>query len=146
MDTSWALFGGMFLLGTFKFLFAATPGATVNHPFWSTVLAVCLGGITSAALFFYLGKWIFRMIQARKERELTKKKKIKIRRNRFILAVKSRIGFVGLCLFSTVLFPLPLGVLICARFYGNRRSAFPLITLGIVIHSILLSSIWYGIL
>lgn len=52
MSGSYEVLWSMFLLGTFKFLFAAAPGAGLAVPFFETVAVTSFGAILSAMLFF----------------------------------------------------------------------------------------------
>lgn len=60
--------------------------------------------------------------------------------------MKSKLGYVGLCYLASIIFPLPLGAIVCARFYGDRKFTFPILTAGIFINSVLFTTLWYGLL
>lgn len=146
MSGSYEVLWSMFLLGTFKFLFAAAPGAGLAVPFFETVALTSFGAILSAMLFFYAGSFIFQRIQQRNRLKPYRFNPRRVARNRRIVKIKRRIGFVAFCYVSSVLFPVPLGAVICSRFYRHRKWALPLMALGIVINAHLLALIWYGIL
>jgi ABC-type Fe3+ transport system permease subunit len=146
MSGSYEVLWSMFLLGSFKFLFAAAPGAGLAVPFFETVAVTSFGAILSAMLFFYAGSFIFQRIQQRNRLKSDRFSSRRVSRNRKILQIKSRIGFVGFCYLSSVLFPVPLGAIVCSRFYRHRKLALPLMAVGIVINAHLLALIWYGIL
>lgn len=145
LNSWWRLFWALFFLGAFKFPFSASPGAAVGHPFWHTVLATFTGAMCSAVIFYFSGTFIFSLL---KKRSATKQKKpkSKIKRNRFILFMKSKLGYVGLCYLASIIFPLPLGAIVCARFYGDRKFTFPILAAGIFINSVLFTTLWYGLL
>jgi hypothetical protein len=136
----------MFILGTFKFLFAAAPGARLEAPFFETVAVTAFGAILSAAVFFYAGSSIFEKLLQKNRRKPKEVNTRKISRNRRIIKLKARIGFVGFCCLSSVLFPVPIGAVICSRFYRHHRWALPTMAFGIVVNAHLLALIWYGIL
>ncbi|MBM3165003.1 MAG: hypothetical protein FJZ80_06020 [Bacteroidetes bacterium] len=133
----------IFLLGTFKFLLSAAPGALLAIPVWQTCLASAAGATLSSALSFYLGGFIFNWLRLRKLGKEPFLHPRKIAFTRKIVKVKARIGFIGFCLLSSVIFPVPFGAVICARLFRKRKQAFLLITLGIHINAILLTGIWY---
>lgn len=146
MSGSYEVLWSMFLLGTFKFLFAAAPGAGLAVPFFETVAVTSFGAILSAMLFFYIGSFIFQWLQQKNRLKPRRFSSRRVSRNRKILKIKSSIGFVGFCYLASVLFPVPLGAVVCSRFYRHRQWALPLMAVGIVINAHLLALIWYGIL
>lgn len=146
MSGSTNVLWSMFVLATFKFYFAAAPGAGLALPFYETVVVTSFGAIFSAAFFFYSGSVLFRWLQRKNSRKGITLNSRKFSRNRKILNIKLRIGFMGFCFLSSVLFPVPIGAMVCARFYRNHRLAFPLMVLGILVNANLLALIWYGIL
>ncbi|MFM7724033.1 MAG: hypothetical protein ACKO7O_04500 [Bacteroidota bacterium] len=146
MSGSYDVLWSMFILGTFKFLFAAAPGASLSVPFFETVAVTALGAVVSAAVFFYSGSYVFRWVNQKNQLKPKRLSPRKFSRNRKIINIKSRIGFIGFCYLASVLFPVPLGAVVCSRFYRHRKLAMPFMALGIVLNAHLLTLIWYGVL
>jgi len=120
-----------------------------GYSFTSTILITTLGGIAGFFMFFYIGeiKWIryyfgkimdfvFHLFGV--DRAQKQKKKFN-RMNRLIVTVKGKYGLIGLSLLTPVLFSIPLGSLLAARYYDKKKATIPYMIVSIVIWSFTLT-------
>ena len=124
-----------------------------GYSYWETILINNIGGIAGFFIFYYIGEIkivrhyfgllmsaIFRFIgfgNAQKER-----KKF-TRRNRFIIAVKGKYGLIGLSFLTPVLFSIPLGSLLAARYYDEDRRTIPFMISSILFWSVSFTSVLF---
>ena len=143
----WSLVSSVFFLAMFKFMFAPFTGLAIGLPYWETFLASAIGGIFSAAIFFFFSEFALTLLHKRKlkraSKGLDKKKKTFNRTNRSIIRVKRTLGIYGICFWAPFFLSVPLGSIVTAKFYGKVRQAFPLIVLGMFINSFVMTSLAY---
>lgn len=143
----WSLISSVFLLATFKFMFAPFTGLAIGLPYWETFLASASGGIFSAAIFFFFSEFVLTYLHKRKLKKAgkteVKKKKIFNRTNRSIIRVKHTLGIYGICFWAPFFLSVPIGSIIAAKFYGKIRQTFPLIIIGMFLNSFLMTSLAY---
>lgn len=150
----WGILSSIFILGTFKFLFSAIPGAVSDVPIWYTVIASGSGAVLSGFFFFsmadYFRKRSFkRMLQRKKEAEeagITYKSKKKFTKlNKGIVYIKRFMGVYGITLIGPLFLSVPIGAIIAAKFYGKRKETLPLLLLGLGGHSVWLALFYYSL-
>lgn len=132
-----------------KFLFAVPTVSLAGYSFFETILITCSGGLAGFFAFYYLGEvqWIryyvgliFDKILMFFGYDANKKVKKKFsRKNRLIINVKKKYGIIGLSLLTPVLFSIPLGSLIAARYFDDDNSTIPWMTGSIVFWSFVLT-------
>jgi hypothetical protein len=149
---NWGVLTSVFLLGTFKFMFAAIPGAVLDIPFWQTYLALITGGIVSAGFFFFTAGYFMernRIKRIRKnEKALNKGKKQKeikkfTRVNKLVVKIKRSIGIYGISLYAPLFLSIPIGAIVVAKFYNKKFITFPLIMIGIMMNGAIITLISY---
>jgi hypothetical protein len=143
---NWGLLSTVFLIATFKFMFAPFTGQALGLSFWETFLASSAGGILSATLFFFFSELIIKISDRRKlnvgENNIKKKKKF-TRTNRAIIKVKRSLGIYGICFCAPFFLSVPIGSIVAAKLYGKLNRTFPLIVLGMFLNSFLMSTVAY---
>lgn len=143
-----------FTLGTFKFLFAhwvtyyaALEGDQVLN-FFEIFIPTTLGGLSSAALFYFLSDYMMERAAKNRRKKMEKalaagkeiKPKKKFTRvNKAIIWLKRTFGIYGITCIAPLFFSVPVGSIICAKFYGGKRKTFPLMVLFMSSYSFLMS-------
>ena len=127
----WHILWSTFVLATFKFLFSGIPGAKLGAPIWEVTVASALGGYFSAVIFYFASEKVIEF--------QNKRRKI------WVVKIKKTFGILGLTYLAPLFLSVPVGSVICAKFYSENRYTFPLIILWISINSILLNLLWYGL-
>jgi hypothetical protein len=150
---NWGILSSIFILGAFKFLFSAIPGAVAEIPYWQTMIASGVGALLSALFFFsaadYFRRRSFeRMLKRKQDAEIAgiafKEKRKFTRLNKGIVYIKRFLGVYGITLIGPLLLSVPIGAIIAAKFYGKRTETLPLLLLGITGHSIWLTLTYYS--
>lgn len=149
---NWGHLTTVFLLATFKFMFAPSTGSVLDLPFWHTYFAAVAGGTLSALFFFFLSEIIIKYNHKKKvarNLELEKQglpipyKKKFTKTNRFVIRLKWKLGMYGICFWAPFLLSVPIGSMVVAKFYGKLKKAFPLIVLGMFINAMIMSLLSY---
>ncbi len=145
---NWTAILSVVLLSTFKFMlapFTAINGYGVN--FLTSIIASTAGAWLSATFFYFLSEYFqkkSREKQLKKEQDPNYVKKFSRRKwkvNRAILKVKLGIGQLGICLLAPLFLSVPVGTIICAKFYGKKKTTYPMILSGLFLNAVLLSSL-----
>lgn len=151
---NWGLLSSIFILGAFKFLFSAIPGAVADIPIWQTIIASGAGAVLSGFFFFsaadYFRKRSFQKMLKRKKAankvgKIYKEKRKFTRVNKGIVHIKRLMGVYGITLISPLFLSVPIGAIIAAKFYGKRTETLPLLLLGLGAHSFWLTLMYYAI-
>jgi hypothetical protein len=144
---SWGAIFTTILLGTIKFLFAPLSGAGMGLSFFEAMISSLIGAWLSASIFYHLSDHFLnkarekRLVQFKLTGEIPSLSKKKRLVNRFILKIKKSVGQVGICFLAPLFLSVPLGTIICAKFYFKKKYTFILILCGLLINSFLLSVI-----
>ena len=127
-------------MGTFKFLFAhwATYG-TFGEPELASVIeilfSVTAGAWLSMSIFYWTSGLLMKraavkrknaILKAKEEGKELPRKKVFTKMNIFIVWIKRKIGIYGVTLLAPLFLSIPLGSIICAKFYGHKKRTFPL--------------------
>lgn len=154
---NWALITTGFIFGTFKFLFAHwaiyfTFPIIGLESILEIYFSISAGAIATMATFYYSSDLL--MDRAAKKRKLKRQlaidngieyipKKKFTRINKTMVRVKRSIGIYGVTLLAPLFLSIPLGSVVCAKFYGHQRKTFPLMLLFTSLYSLLMCSIMY---
>jgi hypothetical protein len=149
---------GLFLtgfgIGTIKFLFAhwSLHLASKDLPYWEIFISTTAGAWTSMA-FFYFSSELLMKRAAKKRREKRIKaletgipipqKKIFTRTNKIIVRIKRTIGIYGVTIIAPLFLSIPIGSIICAKFFGTEKKTFPLMLLFTGSYSVLMCFLIY---
>jgi hypothetical protein len=149
----WALiakYSGVFFLSTVKFLFAPAAAWNLDFTFWEVFLCVAAGGMTGASFFYFSASYFFRRAKRKQEEKeqrarekgiLVLKRKF-TRKNKIIVAVKrSKPGYFILLNLAPTLLSIPIGSLILAKFYGQKKITYPLLLFFVSVWSLILTYI-----
>lgn len=142
-----------FWLGTFKFLFAhwltywAADGFSYTPHFYEIFGSVTVGAWVSMSVFYFTSELL--MKRAAKKRhetyihakvngiELKQKKKF-TKMNKLLVKMKRSIGIYGLTLFAPLFLSIPIGSIVCAKFFGHEKKTFPLMLLFTGLYSLVM--------
>jgi len=153
----------VFVLSSVKFLLAPPLSFGLGLNYLQTLASTSAGGIMGVILFFYFSRLLIRLydryvrkhihafmhkIALRLQLEhlavkffpLTRKRKIFTFSNRLIVKIRRNYGFFGLILLTPVLFSIPLGSFLVARFYPRRRNSVLYLAASVIFWSFLMSS------
>ncbi len=150
---NWAALSSVFLLSTFKFMFAAIPGNLAGAPFYQTYFATSLGGIFGAAVFFFSAEFFMRRAKEKRERKRQeaidkgipyKEKKKFTRMNKLVVKIKRSLGIYGISFWAPFFLSVPIGSVVVAKFYGKTKfKTFALICVGFFINGAVTTAITY---
>ena len=141
---NWGGFFSVFILSTFKFMFAPFAGIPFDLSFLETYFCCVIGGTLSSGFFFLFGKYLsLKLNQIKKERSRDKKKRVHTRINKLIVRTKLNIGVVGICFWAPFFLSVPIGSIIVAKFYSKKRGAFLLVFFGMNINALVMTTFAY---
>lgn len=150
----WGSIAGIFFLSFVKFMFAPFTGRGVGLDFFSTWFSSFTGGVISAVVFYFLSEYFMKRHQhknAEKRIKMEKAGQIYVHKknftklNRTIIRLKHGIGQYGLCFLAPLFLSVPVGSIICAKFYGHKKNTFSIIIICLAINSFLLSILAYKV-
>ncbi|WP_070138220.1 hypothetical protein [Crocinitomix algicola] len=145
-----------FILGTFKFLFSHW---TIHFTalqlddrlnFFELFTPATMGALITM-LFFYtaseklmnraLLKRIEKIKKAQKSGKSIKPKKNFTRMNKLIVRTKRKLGLKGVVIIAPLFLSIPIGSIICAKFYRHHKKTLPLMMTVVITYSLLMSTI-----
>ena len=132
-NMDWHILWSTFVLATFKFLFSGIPGAKLGAPIWEVTVASALGGYFSAIVFYFASEKVIEFQNKRRAQKVLKgtfkpKKKF-TRTNKWVVKIKQTFGILGLTYLAPLFLSVPVGSVICAKFYSENKYTFPLMLL-----------------
>ncbi|MCO6500163.1 MAG: hypothetical protein J5I47_07270 [Vicingus serpentipes] len=146
---NWESYIIVFLTASTKFLLS--PFLSVNGlglSIFETFITVSLGGLFGVTLFYFLGNSLIVFSQKRRLAKLNKLKaagkplpKIMTRTNKIIVKTKHLFGVWGLAFLTATILSIPIGSVICVKFYRHKKSTLFIIYLLVLINSLILSLI-----
>jgi len=124
---NFAAYSTGFLMGTVKFMFAATSMMAFSVSYWEVVFATFLGAFVSFNIFFFFSGLLMERARDKKLEKIKngslKFKKQFSRMNKFIVKMKlSSFGYFVLVIVGPMVLSIPIGSIIIAKFY--RRIKF----------------------
>ena len=146
---NWESYIIVFLTASTKFLLS--PFLSVNGlglSIFETFITVSLGGIFGATVFYFLGNTLILFSQKKRLAKLNKLKasgkplpRIMTRTNKIIVKTKHLFGVWGLAFLTATILSIPIGAVICVKFYRHKKSTLFIIYLLVLINSLILSLI-----
>jgi hypothetical protein len=113
-----------------------------------------LGAATASSIFYFGSELVIRI----SHRSRAKKRALALaagkepinyykvtRTKKIIVQVKRRFGFYGITLFAPLLFSVPIGSFVAAKFYGKQSTTFLFVLIGLALNGLLLTTIAYAI-
>jgi len=150
---NWIYYLTQFGFGTIKYLFSQwgalayiKTAGDIELSFFNLFVPTYLGALISMSIFYFSSDFL--MERAHKKRELKlkealekgiilKQKKIFTKMNKLMVKTKQRFGIYMLTIIAPLFFSIPLGSIICAKFYGDRKETFPLMILFTGLYGVL---------
>lgn len=119
---------GLLLLSATKFVGGPLATSLAGYNFWETVLITSCGGIAGVLFFYYSGLDLLLFILSIfiKRSDSKKVKKIFTRKNKFLVRLGKGSPIV-FALLTPIILSIPIGAIVSARYYGQRRSLLWLI-------------------
>jgi hypothetical protein len=124
---NFAAYSTGFLMGTVKFMFAATSMMAFSVSYWEVVFATFLGAFISFNIFFFFSGLLMEKAKEKKLMKIKngtlKPKKQFSKMNKIIVKMKlSSFGYFVLVIVGPMVLSIPIGSIIIAKFY--RRIKF----------------------
>lgn len=144
----------LFVLSTFKFMFAPFVGVPMKLSFIETYLSCVTGAVVTATVFFFLSEYFMQRARnkQKQKREEAIKKGIPLPKtkhfsfmNKMVVKVKRTLGIYGICLWAPLFLSIPGGTIVSAKFFGRDKRAFPLILVGILLNAFIITVLAYSI-
>ncbi|MEY3741216.1 MAG: hypothetical protein EB003_00545 [Flavobacteriia bacterium] len=151
---NWVGFWSIYFLAMLKFMVSSLPGPGFQMAFYETWLASVFGAATASAIFYFGSELVIRISHRRRATkraaDLAAGKEpfnyYKVTRTKkFIVQMKRRFGFYGITLFAPLLFSVPIGSFVAAKFYGKQSTTFLFVLIGLALNGLLLTAIAYAI-
>lgn len=128
----------MFLLGTFKFVFASGPGIAAKLNFFEIYFTVMLGALFSFNLFYFMAN---HFIKRNLEQKLSKikagtynPKNNFTKVNKTLVKIKmSNLGFWLITILAPIFLSVPLGTIIVAKFYRHHKETYWISSISLLI-------------
>ena len=146
---NWHSYIIVFLLAGTKFL--TSPFVGINGfglSIFHTIITIIAGGVFGTIVFYTLGNKFIQFAQNKRIAKIEKLKslgkplpKIMTKTNKIIVKTKHIFGIWGLAFLTATILSIPIGAIICAKFYRHKKSTILIIFLFVVINSIVLSLI-----
>jgi hypothetical protein len=144
-----------------KFLFAPLISISYGFNYIQTALVTALGGILGILFFYFLSKWILRQYyryspmifsyftgekidwsRSILRSEIQLKKKF-TRKNKLIINIRNKYGFLGIIIFTPVLLSIPLGAFLARKYYSGKSHTLVYMSISAVLWSFFISSILF---
>ncbi len=144
----WGAITAVFFSAFIKFMFAPFVAKGLSLDFFSTWIAAFSGGLISALVFYFASEFfmkrnhdkkIAKILEAKRSGKPLKLKKSFTKVNKSLVRFKHSIGQKGMCILAPLFLSVPIGSIVCAKFYGKKKSTFPVIVFGLALNSFILS-------
>lgn len=144
---NWEAYIIVFLTASTKFLASAFVGINgFGLSTLETFIIICSGGIIGTTVFYFLGNKLISISQKKRLKKIKKlisegkpAPKIMTKTNKLIVKTKHIFGIWGLAFLTASILSIPIGSIICVKFYRHKKSTVFIIFLFVIINSILLS-------
>lgn len=142
MATFWG-YVVFFLISTVKFI-TAPPfayGVPGNTLFFNWLILI-LGGLFGVTVFYYSAEYFMHRAKRKaKEKGIVKKKFTRM--NKLSVRIKKSLGIYGLALLTASFLSIPIGSIITAKFYGDRKETIFILYGAIVVTGSIATYITY---
>jgi hypothetical protein len=137
------------LSASVKFLFSAPVGYGFGFSLWTVFLGLTLGGWLGTFVFFYSARHFMDKAEAKRKERFrkayengTKPPRTFTRLNKFIVKVRSTIGYFGVVFILLPIISIPIEAILCAKFYGHHKTIIPVLLFSVTLWSLILSVAW----
>lgn len=142
-----------FFFGTFKFLFAhwttyaTAVGMGYEPHYYEIFISVTSGAWLSMAMFYFLSELLMKNAAKKRHENYQKAKasgmpmpaKKKFTRvNKGLVKMKRSLGIYGITMIAPLILSIPIGSIVCAKFFGHEKKTFPLMLLFTASYSFLM--------
>ena len=141
------------LLSGIKFILAPPLALKMGFNYFQTILMTTIGGIVGVAFFFFISQLIISLyvkyypvvIDYFKLKKTDRvDKKIFTKKNRMIINIMNKFGLRGIIIFTPILFSIPLGTFIAARFFSKpKHHIFLYLALSVIVWSFIMSTAFF---
>ena len=133
-----------FAFGTVKFLIAAAVVSQSSLSTFEIALATGLGALTSFNVFFWSANYFMQRAKKRKllamQNGTHKPKRTFTMLNKVMVKVKmSKSGFWVICIFAPIFLSVPIGSIVVAKFYGDRKLTYPFTLCSLTVWAFILA-------
>lgn len=152
---NWGLITTGFLLGTWKFMFAHW---TVHLAFSAEnfldvlqiFISVTFGAWFCMAIFYFSSSYFMRRSAEKKKRKreeaIAAGKEVPpvknfTKMNKAVVRLKRRFGIVGITFLAPLFLSIPIGTIVCAKFFGKEKITFWLMLLFSACYSAIMCTI-----
>ncbi|MCD4664294.1 MAG: hypothetical protein K8R68_03415 [Bacteroidales bacterium] len=144
-----------------KFIFAPLISFSYGFNYFQTVIFTTLGGILGFVFFYYFSKWIIRQyyrfcpivysyftgIKIEQSKKILncrqKPKKVFTKKNKMILNIRKKYGFLGIVILTPVLLSIPIGAFLAQKYYSKKNNVLVYIAISLVFWSFFISSVFF---
>lgn len=144
-----------------KFLFAPLVSIAYGFNYFQTVIFTTVGGILGILFFYFFSKWIIRQYSkycpivfsyfTGEKVERAKKilncdqppKKKFTRKNKLIINLRIKYGFLGIILLTPVLLSIPIGAFLAQKYYSKKSNVLIYLSISVVFWSFFMSSVFF---
>ena len=123
-------------LSSIKFFTGAPLALFFGFSFLKTLITTILGGWLGVFVFSFFGAKIDAYFD---KRTIIKHKKIFTLKNKTIIQVRQTIGIIGIVAITAPLITIPVGVLISARMFTDKKKLLRYHLIGVTIWGVLLT-------
>lgn len=129
------------LTSSIKHTFAGIPtGYVLKFSYIEVMLYTALGGAMGILFFMYFARGTKKLyLYYLKKRGITPRKFTRM--NRFIVRVKQRFGLIGIAFITPPIMSVPLGAIVAATIYKDKRRVFIFLLGGVIFWSVVGSSV-----
>ena len=149
---NWGGYLSVIALSCVKFMFSPALGPAFDLHWLKTYLAAIIGASITTFVIFYLSE----QLQKRNHKKVVAKRlkliaegranelpKIFSRKNKMIVKLKRKIPVIPFCMWVPYFISIPVGTIICAKFYGKNKVALPSMLAGIVLNGLVTTLLVY---
>lgn len=149
------------IISGIKFLFAPIISIGYGFNYFQTAGITAVGGILGILFFYFLSRWIIhqyykycpvvfsyfsgeKVEKAKKIlncQEIPKKKFT--RKNRLIINLRKKYGFLGIIMLTPVLLSIPIGAFLAQKYYSKRNNVLVYMSISVVLWSFFISSVFF---
>lgn len=144
-----------------KFLFAPFISIGYGFNYFQTVLITAVGGILGILFFYFLSRWIIRQYNLysplvfsyftgdkieKSKRTLLNDNLLKkkfTRKNKLIINIRNKYGYLGIILLTPVLLSIPIGAFLAQKYYSKKNNTLIYLSISIVLWSFFISSVFF---
>lgn len=116
--------------------------------YFQTLIITAAGGIFGVLFFFYFSQWLAKVISAYKNKMYflfginaqTSNKKVFNWRNRMLVRVIQTFGLAGIAAITPALLSIPLGTILAARYFRDKRKVVAYLCVSVICWSVILST------